>query len=430
MAELIINETNRYTVEPLFQWDKNQILKIYGLSVTAPEIHFSNESMSRSIVEQATVNSDGVITVNIPNSLLQKSSPIVVYVCGYEGDTFKTYCKITVPVKARTKPGDYTLETSDGEVYSFNELSKKITELERIVNVDAALTLYSYTYNESSADLDEKSNNINSFDYIPLISSSLKAIKSLFSKIKTIINSVNSTATEALSIAKGKNRARVFSTTEDMEAWLSDVTNVGVCNVGDNLYIVDTEVPDWWISEVLNVVDETTGFYYKIAKLETQKVDLTTIESNISSLQTNISSLQTADNSLNSTVSANYTTLLNNINTLKSDLAKVTFWTNNSPTAEFAATTINLSLSSYNRFTIILAPNTVTQKEEYQAITIDTKNIQYSMICGGQFNDGAFYHRYVKITNSGVIFSDGSEFGYDTVNNNYCIPYKIIAYKY
>lgn len=80
---------------------------------------------------------------------------------------------------------------------------------------------------------------------------------------------------EATNIAKGRNRARVFATTAAMESWLKDAANKGVCIVGDNLYIEDVDVPDWWVSEVLEEADAETGYYYKIAQLETQKVDLT-----------------------------------------------------------------------------------------------------------------------------------------------------------
>ena len=90
-------------------------------------------------------------------------------------------------------------------------------------------------------------------------------------------------------IAKGRNQARVFSTTESMENWLSDSANKGVANVGDNLYIVAVDVPDWWISSVLEAPNER-GMYYEIAQLETQKVDLTTIESAINSINSKIGS--------------------------------------------------------------------------------------------------------------------------------------------
>jgi len=86
---------------------------------------------------------------------------------------------------------------------------------------------------------------------------------------------ISETSNEALTIAKGKNRSHVFNTTEDMESWLSDESNKGLYQQGDNIYIVDLNVPDWWISEVLEEVDSETGYYYRVAQLETQKVDLT-----------------------------------------------------------------------------------------------------------------------------------------------------------
>ena len=86
------------------------------------------------------------------------------------------------------------------------------------------------------------------------------------------------TANTALSIAKGKNQAHVFDTEADMEAWLKDPENAGKCAVGDNLYIKELNVPDWWVSNVLTSADLETGCYYGVARLETQKVDLTNIE--------------------------------------------------------------------------------------------------------------------------------------------------------
>ena len=103
------------------------------------------------------------------------------------------------------------------------------------------------------------------------------------------VETVEDVADEALLIAKGKNRAKVFNTTEDMNAWLSVEANKEVMLVGDNLYIVDTEVPDWWVTEVLTTPDAETGFYYKIAELETQRVSLVDIINDIEGLQRTMS---------------------------------------------------------------------------------------------------------------------------------------------
>lgn len=97
-------------------------------------------------------------------------------------------------------------------------------------------------------------------------------------------NMAMSTAVTAESIAKGKNQAHVFETVAAMQNWLKNSANAGKSMVGDNLYIVATEVPDYWINEVLTTPDATTGYYYKIAELESQKVDLAELEAAIADI--------------------------------------------------------------------------------------------------------------------------------------------------
>lgn len=121
-------EKHNYTVEPFYQWDRNQVLTIYGLSLpSTPEVHFYNTSMERAIVRQATMDSAGVITVSVPNGLLQKPYTITAHLCVYNGATFETLYTIKLPITPRTQPADYTIE-DDGDVYSFNELNHKVDQ--------------------------------------------------------------------------------------------------------------------------------------------------------------------------------------------------------------------------------------------------------------------------------------------------------------
>lgn len=76
-------------------------------------------------------------------------------------------------------------------------------------------------------------------------------------------------------IARGKSQAQVFETFEDMEAFLSNPANKGVLELGDNLYIIDTEVPDYWVSKVLTEVDPVSGYYYNINQLSSETPDIT-----------------------------------------------------------------------------------------------------------------------------------------------------------
>lgn len=53
-------------------------------------------------------------------------------------------------------------------------------------------------------------------------------------------------AEEAISIAKGKATGYVFDTKAEMEAWISVEANKVLLNLGDNLYIRDVNVSDFW----------------------------------------------------------------------------------------------------------------------------------------------------------------------------------------
>lgn len=137
----------RYIIDnPLYQWDLDQVLEIRGLSLPSiPEIHFTNDAMERAIVRHAEMDDAGVITVAIPNSLLQKPVPVIAYVCIYEGDTFETLYKIEIPLKARKQPLDYSFTDDQEEVYSFNAL-------EHLVNT--SLELYLAKYDEAMAKVE------------------------------------------------------------------------------------------------------------------------------------------------------------------------------------------------------------------------------------------------------------------------------------
>lgn len=97
---------------------------------------------------------------------------------------------------------------------------------------------------------------------------STKADKSELNLVKLNLNTVSDTADEALTIAKGRNRALTFLTYQELSSWIdgdftrSDGKTVSDLQTGDNLYIVETGVPDYWW-------DGT-----QIRPLETQKVDL------------------------------------------------------------------------------------------------------------------------------------------------------------
>lgn len=116
---------NNYITDSVYQWDRNQTLSVDGLNLSvAPEVHFHNSAMDKSIVKHAELI-DGTIKVKIPNSILQNALPVYAHIGIYEGDTFKTIESVTIPVIAKKRPADYQLENDD-EVYSFEALKNAV----------------------------------------------------------------------------------------------------------------------------------------------------------------------------------------------------------------------------------------------------------------------------------------------------------------
>ena len=115
---------------------------------------------------------------------------------------------------------------------------------------------------------------------LALIAQSSNAAQTLAQLAKTI-------ADEANSIAKGATVAQVFDTEALMTAWIKNSANKGKLKVGDNLYIKAVDVPDYWVSAVLQNPN-SIGAYYEVSKLETGKVDLNDVVSASSDTDTTI----------------------------------------------------------------------------------------------------------------------------------------------
>lgn len=118
-----------YMTDSLHQWETNRVLTVTGLNlVKAPEVRFWNSNTQHAIPRQAEMKNQ-VITVDIPNSLLQDPLRIIADVGVYEGNEFKVVERVEIPVIPGRRPIDYKLEDTDGEVYSFNQLLNAIANL-------------------------------------------------------------------------------------------------------------------------------------------------------------------------------------------------------------------------------------------------------------------------------------------------------------
>lgn len=96
-----------YTTDSVSQWDLNQKLTISGLDIdVAPVLAFSCFGMYESIIVQSKL-SDGVITCDVPNAILQFGKNLNVDLCSETGGQYKAFEKMIIPVNRRKKPSDY-----------------------------------------------------------------------------------------------------------------------------------------------------------------------------------------------------------------------------------------------------------------------------------------------------------------------------------
>lgn len=136
MIKANFNAYSSYVTDSLHQWDINQVLAVTGLNLTAaPEVHFSNSNTDRAIVRQADMLNH-VVSVGIPNSLLQEPLTIKAHIGIYEGNTFKVVELIEIPVIPRKRPADYQIEDSDEELYSFKKLENALANKATNARVD------------------------------------------------------------------------------------------------------------------------------------------------------------------------------------------------------------------------------------------------------------------------------------------------------
>ena len=90
-------------------------------------------------------------------------------------------------------------------------------------------------------------------------------------------------ADRAESIARGRSQGKVFATESAMRTWLTVPANVETLNIGDNLFIIDLDEPDfWWTGTEPQILGsekvDLTEFYTKaeITALLLGKVDTLT----------------------------------------------------------------------------------------------------------------------------------------------------------
>lgn len=114
MPNVTVNK-NGYDVGALYQWDRGQVLTVYGLSLQAtPEVHFAHGRLEDAVVQPTTMDAAGVVRSPVPDEMLEEAQPINAYVCTDDGVSFKSLYKIVIPVIGRSRPGPLEEDDTNG----------------------------------------------------------------------------------------------------------------------------------------------------------------------------------------------------------------------------------------------------------------------------------------------------------------------------
>lgn len=143
--------------------------------------------------------------------------------------------------------GIYVIQNQNGDTQTIAVSEKAIEEM--LASLDEYIGEFNQSFIEFSDNVEDKLQQYNELN-------------------SALYQSAVDKSDEALTIAKGRNRALCFFTYQELSDWLNgdfqreDGKTKADLQTGDNLYIVETGVPDYWW-------DGT-----QIRPLETQKVDL------------------------------------------------------------------------------------------------------------------------------------------------------------
>lgn len=111
MSKITCYDSEGKLMRHLFQWDYNQTITLKGVDMPPiPVFHFCNvgDDVAKVVVPDVSGNT---LTADIPNILLQKPGPLILYLYSdTDDDGSRTVHAIRIPVLPRPQPDDYEYE--------------------------------------------------------------------------------------------------------------------------------------------------------------------------------------------------------------------------------------------------------------------------------------------------------------------------------
>ena len=236
------------------------------------------------------------------------------------------------------------------------------------------------------------------------------------SDIRTLITNAQNKANSAYSLAEGRAKAVAFDTEDAMKTALKSAEKTDY-KVGDNLFIKATNVPDYWVSAVLDNNSGTYG-YFEVTVLESQKVDLTAYQTKTDSTLATTSKTvvgaiaevkSTADSAKSSasTNASNITKIIDGTTTV----AKAT-----SATSANTATTATSAGKWSTARTIGVSVNSGTKKDGSSAISgsgtqsVDGSTNKTISVTLGDSGVTAGTYSAVQVNSKGIAVAGGQMF--------------------
>ncbi len=133
MGKITCYDISGVQLTSLYQWDSNRSIVISGVDpCIVTEVHFCNIDSEEALVVSPRVSGNDV-TAAIPNILLQKAKPILVYVFSQsESSESRTVESTRIVVIARPKPANYVYYET--EVFSYSAIDKRLLDLEESIS--------------------------------------------------------------------------------------------------------------------------------------------------------------------------------------------------------------------------------------------------------------------------------------------------------
>jgi PHD/YefM family antitoxin component YafN of YafNO toxin-antitoxin module len=149
-------------------------------------------------------------------------------------------------------------EAPDGYKLWIEQANVKLNEIDNL-DIDIEDNVVTITKKDGTV----KSENVKGDGYIITEEDYNEIETNVKSDIQPIIENIENISKQAEVIARGRATGYVFETIADLDEWLLNEENASKLTLGDNFYIVATNVPDYWWDGTQKRV------------LETEKPDLT-----------------------------------------------------------------------------------------------------------------------------------------------------------